>query len=171
MLDGFLPACSTALADSDAQKLNYTQRTCWILAEQEDVVQVSLEVLIVLLPGSVSFSLSSKRRSVCLSSSYVHWFPFKKQPGVVDRVESVVCSDIFPDSIFWGLGVWVHHSASSPQPESLHGEQCWYHCEEQILAASSGTSKVGFLSCYRKQLQKKTSQKPLIVQDPCYLHF
>lgn len=39
-------------------------------------------VLIVLLPGSVSFSLSSKRRTVCLSSSYVHWFPFKNNLGL-----------------------------------------------------------------------------------------
>lgn len=71
-----------------------------MLAEQEDAVHVSL-------PSSdcfatrICFILTQLQEKICVLVIFLCTLvSFQKQPGVVDRVESVVCSDIFPDRVF-----------------------------------------------------------------------
>lgn len=71
-----------------------------ILAEQEDVVHISL-------PSSdcfvtrICFILTQLQEKNCVLVVFLCTLvSFQKQPGVVDRVESVVCSDIFPMRLY-----------------------------------------------------------------------
>lgn len=111
-----LSACSIAVGRFRCtKKLDCTQRTC-VLAEWEDVVHISL-----LSSGGfvtrIPFILTQVQGEICVVIIFLCTLvSFQKQPGEVDREESMVCSDIFPAWVFRGAGLWavpiLHHHCS-----------------------------------------------------------
>lgn len=98
------------------KKLDCTQGTCHVLAEQEDVVHISLPSLDCFVTR-IPFILTQLQDDICV----VTIFPctlvsFQRQPGLWTGRNSVVCSDIFPARVFRGPGMWgapiLHHRCS-----------------------------------------------------------
>lgn len=98
------------------KKLDCTQRTCHVLAEQEDVVHISLpssDCFVTRIP----FILTQLQDDICVVTIFL-WtlVSFQRQPGLWTGRNSVVCSDIFPARVFRGPGMWgapiLHHHCS-----------------------------------------------------------
>lgn len=102
------------------KKLDCTQRTYRVLAEREDVVHISL-------PSSgcfvtrIPFILTQLQDEICVVIIFLCTLvSFQRQPGNVDREESVVCSGIFPARVFKAPGMW-----GAPILDHGHSQGLW----------------------------------------------
>lgn len=128
-------------------------------------------VLIVLLPGSVSVSLSSKR-SVCLSCSCVHWFAFRNNLGLWTggNVWYALISSQTEYSEDQECG--CTHPASSPQPGLCMESSTDITVKSRSWQHLQGHQKLGFYCATGNIYKHETrSHQPVIVQDRSYLHF